>query len=107
MTVVAVNVPVFQGGSTEVKLSWEAQQSGSSTDRAAFRIVRRMDGQQDYVLPTAPQFAMGGQRDVRSWTFMDANLPATGTAVYVLQIMRLNGAGTFYAMGLVATHGRR
>jgi len=107
MTVLAVNIDVQQGGTTEVKLSFESQQSGSSTDRASFRIVRRMSGQSDFALPTQPQFAMGNQRDIRSWTFIAVNLPATGTAAYILQIMRLNGAGTFYAMALVANHYRR
>jgi hypothetical protein len=107
MTVLATNVVCQAGGTTVVTLSFESQQSGSSSDRASFRIVRRRDGQADVVLPSAPQFYMGANRDIRSWTFIDVGVPDTATYAYVVQIMRLAGGGTFYAMNLVANHYRR
>lgn len=107
MTVLACAVTVQQGGTTAVTLSWEMQRSGSTNDRASFRIVRRADGVADVVLPSAPQFSLGGDRDVRSWTWIDVNVPTSGVYSYVLQIMKLGGGGTFYAMSLIGVHYRR
>lgn len=101
------NVVAKTGGTTLVFLNLEAQRSGSSDDRAAFRIVRRRAGYSDQVLPQQPQFNLPSNRDVRSWTFIDVNVPADGEWQYQVQIMRLAGGGTFYAMGVTGIHFRR
>jgi len=107
VTVLATYADCQAGGMTIVHLNWESQQSGSSSDQAAFRVVRRADGEADVALPGEPRFYMGGNRDVRGWTFIDANVPNTKRYSYVVQIMRLNGGGTFYGMNLIASHYRR
>jgi hypothetical protein len=107
MATLAVNISCTAGGTTQVRADFEVRRSGSSNDQAQIRIVRRIDGQADVVLPSAPQFVLPSDRDTRGWTFLDVNLPADGVYTYVLQINRINGAGTFYAMALTAVHYRK
>jgi len=107
MAVLSCNTPAKAGGTTLVFLNFEAQRSGSSDDRCAFRVVRRGNGQTDKILPTNPQFTLPGNRDVRAWTFVDTDIPADGTYQYVAQIMKLAGGGTFYAMSIIGVHFRR
>jgi hypothetical protein len=107
MTVLACTVPCKQGGTSVITLNWEGRRSGSNPDQAAFRIIRRVSGQADVVLPTAPNFVLGSDRDVRSWTFYDVNVPINGFATYVCQVMKINGGGTFFAMQIGGVHFRR
>lgn len=107
MAVAAVNIPVTQGGTTVLRVDCESQQSGNSNDRVQFRVVRRVSGRSDVVLPSNPQFVLPSNRDVRGWTFFDTNVPDTGNYAYVLQMNKLAGGGTFYAMSLSATHFRK
>lgn len=107
MTKLACNVPCTIGGTTLVVLNFECQRSGGSNDRAAFRIIRRVAGQGDVILPTAPQFVLSNDRDVRCWQFIDVGVPVTGDVSYVVQIMRINGAGNFFAIQISGVHCRR
>jgi hypothetical protein len=109
MVALATNIACSAGGTTQVRVDFEVQRSGSSNDQAQVRVVRRInaDGSGDVVLPSAPRFVLSSDRDIRGWTFLDVNLPADGVFSYVLQICRLNGGGTFYAMSMTAVHFRR
>jgi hypothetical protein len=107
MATVAVNISCTAGGTSQVRVDFEVQRSGSSNDQAQIRVIRRMEGQSDVVLPSAPKFILSSDRDIRGWTFLDVNLPTDGVYSYVLQICRLNGGGTFYSMAMTAVHFRK
>lgn len=107
MAVIAIDIPVSAGGTTQVRVDCEVQRSGSSNDRVSLRVVRRVSGQGDVVLPSSPQFVLPADRDVRGWTFLDTNTPSDGVYTYVLQLMKIAGGGTFYAMNFTGVHYRR
>jgi hypothetical protein len=107
MAQLAVNIICSAGGTTQIRVDFEVRRSGSSNDNAAIRIVRRITGQADVVLPSNPQFVLPSDRDTRGWTFLDVNVPTDDVYTYILQIKRIDGAGTFYAMAMTAIHFRK
>lgn len=102
-----VALPCYAGGRTVLTWNMCAQRTGSNNDRSQWRIVRRRSGYADYYLPGTPDVTLTNNRDIRSWTWVDDNIPADGPYEYALQIMRLEGIGTVYEMILNAQHFKR
>lgn len=50
---------------------------------------------------------MTPRNDIRSWTWVDDQIPADGPYSYILQVNRLAGTGTVFEMILHAYHIRR
>lgn len=107
MALLAVTTDCIAGGFTKITLSFESQQTGSNTDNFAFRIVRRIAGSSDVVIPGEPQFIMTANRDIRSFAWIDPSIPAAGNYTYVVQVKRINGGGNFYFMNLIAEHFKK
>lgn len=107
MATVQINLPVKAGGRSILTLNVCAKREGSSNDRMAFRIVRRMVGEPEVTLVGEPEFTLVPENDVRSWTFIDDNIDADGTATYVVQIKRLAGGGYVKEMVLLGQHLKR
>lgn len=106
MALVSCNVQCTAGGFTRVTFNCSAQRTGGDNDKFSVRVVRRGNGG-DAVLPGAPNFVLTGAEDIRSWTWIDANIPVSGAYLYVLQIMRLSGVGTFYEIVMTAEHFKK
>lgn len=104
MAKVSVALPCSQGGRSILTLNFTAIRSGGDNDRAALRLVRRRTGYSDVVIPGSPEFVFTNNQDARSWTWVDNDIPATDGYLYVVQVKRINGGGSFQTITLTGLH---
>ena len=107
MATLAVELDCITGGFTRVTLCMSVERTGSDNDRYKMRMVRRITGSADVILPGTPEFVMGASEDVKSWTWIDPNIPADGAYTYALQVYRISGLGVFNEMVLTAEHFKK
>lgn len=114
MPKLAVTLNCRKDGFTKLTLSFAAQRTGSNNDRYEMRIVRRDASLAEadavaaqVILPGTPRFVLTSQEDVRSYSWVDPIIENDGTYTYLLQVRRIEGAGEFYEMNLIAEHYKK
>jgi hypothetical protein len=107
MAVVSCTLNCVAGGFSKITVCFSATRVGSNNDHFKMRIIRRKAGTADYVVPGTPEFVLTGAVDIRSYSFIDPNVPADGAYSYTLQAMRLEGSGTFYEMNIIGEHFKK
>jgi hypothetical protein len=108
MATFSVRLPCTQGGRTLITLNLCCERTGSNNDRHGLRIVRRhTDGSNQVILLGAPDIELNSNKDAKSWTWIDGNVPETRDYDYILQINRREGNGTYYEMVLYGIHYKK
>jgi hypothetical protein len=107
MTILAATIDCIAGGFSKVTLSFSAYRTGSNNDEYEMRIVRKRAGTADAILPGTPRFNLTTNEDIRSYSWIDPNIPSDGDYTYTLQVRRLAGLGQFNEMTLIAEHFKK
>jgi len=107
MAVFGVRIATFQHGVSLITLNFVGKRSGSNNDNLQMRCVRRLTGVADVILPGTATFSLLADATGRSWQWVDRDVPVSGGVDYVLQIKKLDGAGSFSQMLLTAIHTKR
>lgn len=108
MAILACTLKCLAGGFSKITVNIEGEQTGSNKDDYMMRIKRVKVGSTSPVyLPGEVRFVMTGHRDIRSFTFIDPNVPSDGDYTYTLQVKRMDGGGQFYLTMMVAEHFKR
>jgi len=104
MSFAQVVLPCRVGGFSTITVNMAVERWGGDNDRYAMRIKRIDPNGGVTYLQGQPEFAMRGDEDVVSWTWIDTSIPVNGNYTYRLQVRRLEGDGEFKAMTLIGLH---
>lgn len=101
MSFAEVTLPCNAGGFTTITLNMAVERTGGDNDRYALRIKRIAPGGAVAYLYGTPEFVMADSEDIKSWTWIDYDIPSSGNYTYRLQVRRLAGFGDFKEMTMI------